>query len=409
MTPPPAAIQKTQMMGWNLIIGVAILIVVLLLSLGYMAASFLGDDKLKAWVGRELGQVFFSALIVVVVVALVGTLDQWLHLLSLAGGSNWQNYVTNGVCCIPGPTVTCISSPGSLSRGRACHIEIATDYLQILYESSRQSASACLNNYGLFAFLSHISINDSLTLKFLAGKSITPFAGLELAAEFFSILFDLIIKTMMLLRAQQVFLDFLWYPLFPVLISMGLALRIFYFTRKLGGMLIAISLAFYIVFPMFYVLAGGIMWGFMGNPNSAAHVGLTYDTSAATGTPLPLYGADQLAPQQRAKSIFDTGNSLNIDLCNESTSQEQDAWNSEMDNFANSFSKIEGGGWFTQFGTFITLQGFSDKGPIANLAFLMVFTVLVPFLSLMTSLAAFKLLSPLIGGDVEISLLSRLI
>jgi len=33
----------------------------------------------------------------------------------------------------------------------------------------------------------------------------------------------------------------------------------------------------------------------------------------------------------------------------------------------------------------------------------------VPFISLMVTLAAFKYISPLIGGDVEISLFSKLI
>ena len=405
--PSPGASAKTSMLGWNLMTGIALSIAVLLLALGYMAATFMGDDKLKAWVWRELGQVFFSALIIVVVVALVGSLDQWMHLLSLAGGSNWQSYVNNGVCCVPG--ASCISPSGALPRGRACHIEIASDYLQMLYESSRQSASACLSNYGMFAFLSHISINDTLTLKFLAGKSYAPFAGLELAAEFFSMLFELIIKTMMLLRAQQIFLDFLWYPLFPVMISMGLVLRIFYFTRKLGGMMIALSLALYVVFPMFYVLMNGIMWGFMGNPSTISHVGMTYNANQTNGTPLPFYGNDTLAPQARVKGIFNRSKPLDVDLCNVSQPSEQAPMGAQVDNFGNSWTKIEGGGWFSQFGTFVTTQGFSEKGPIANLAFLMVFTVFVPFISLMTTLASFKVLSPMIGGDVEISLLSRLI
>ena len=117
----------------------------------------------------------------------------------------------------------------------------------------------------------------------------------------------------------------------------------------------------------------------------------------------------QPAPQARVKDIFKPGSSLNVDLCNESTPAEQAPMGAEVDNFGNSWSKFEGGGWFSQFGTFASGQGFSEKGPIANLAFLMIFTVFVPFLSLMTTLAAFKLLSPMIGGDVEISLLSRLI
>jgi len=401
------ASPKTGAMGWDLLIGVALMIVVLLLSLGYMVSAFLHDERLKAWVMRELGQVFFSVIIVAVVVALAGSMDQWLHLLSLAGGPAWQNYVNSGVCCPAGSA--CVSPSGSLSRGRACHIEIASDYLQVLYESSRQSASAYLGNYGMFAFLSHISISDTIVLKFLAGKSFSPFAGLTLAEEFFSLLFDMSIKTMMLLRAQQIFLDFLWYPLFPVMLSMGLVLRIFYFSRKLGGMLVALGLALYVVFPMFYVLSDAIMWGFMGNPVTMAHVGFTYNSDVNGGTPLPLYGGEQVAPQQRTKDIFEPGASLVVDMCNETTPQEHAVMGAEMDKFGNSWNSFEGGKWFSQFGTFATLQGFSHNGPIANLAFIMVFTLFIPFLSLMASLAAFKVLSPMIGGDVEIQLLSRLI
>ncbi|MFA5930289.1 MAG: hypothetical protein WC861_05385 [Candidatus Micrarchaeia archaeon] len=407
-SPPPGAASKTGMMGWDLIAGVAVAIMVLLLALSYMAAVFLADDRLKAWVIRELGQVFFSALILVTVIALVGSIDSWLHLLSLAGGTTWQNYVNNGVCCAPG--TACASPIGTQSRGRACHIEIASDYLQVLYESTRQSASADLSNYGMFAFLSHLSISKTMVLKFLAGKSTYPFAGLEIAAEFFSLLFDMSIKTMMLLRSQQIFLDFLWYPLFPVMLSMGLVLRIFYFSRKLGGMLVALGLALYVVFPMFYVLANGIMWGFMGNPATLSHVGMTYDSSAATGTPLPLYGSQQIAPQQRAKDVFDpNAPKVEIDICNQSTVQERTDAAAEFDKFGNSWNTFEGGKWYQQFWKFISIGAFSEKGPIANLAFLMVFTVFVPFLALMSSLAAFKVLSPMIGGDVEISLLSRLI
>ena len=403
----PGASGKTSAMGWNLLVGVAVMTIVLLLALGYMAAVFMHDDRLKAWVGRELGQVFFSVVIIVVAVALASSIDPWLHLLSLAGGQDWQNYVNNGVCCTS--AATCASPAGSLSRGRACHIEIASDYLQVLYESTRQSATAYLNNYGMFAFLSHISISDTLVLKFLAGTSFQPFAGLELAAEFFSTLFDLSIKTMMLLRAQQIFLDFLWYPLFPVMLSMGLVLRIFYFTRKLGGMLIALGLALYVVFPMFYVLSDGIIWGFMGNPITMLPVGSTYNSDPISGTPLPLYGTTSVAPQQRAKSVFDSGNTLTVDMCNESTAQDQAAMGAQLDKFGTSWNTFEGGKWYSQFGSFVTMQGFSPNGPIASLAFIMVFTLLIPFLALMTTLAAFKVLSPLLGGDVEISLLSRLI
>jgi len=404
-----SGVGKTQAMGWNLLVGVALFIAVLLLAIGYMAATFMGDDRLKAWVGRELGQVFFSAIIIIAAVALVGSLDSWMRVLSLAGGPGWQAYVDQGVCCIPSAGHNCVLNAASEARGRACHIEVATDYLQVLYESARQSASTYLSNYGWFGFLSRMSMSTTIVMKFMAGLNITPFAGLEIPAELFAHLFDLAIKTMFLLRAQQLFLDFLWYPLFPVMISMGLVLRIFYFTRKLGGLLIALSLALYIVFPMFYVLSNAILWGFMNDTaaTSWAPFGNTYST-ANGAEPLPSSGGPILEPQLRAKNVF-SQESLRIDLCSEATTQEKDSMVSAMDNVRGKWDFLEGGAWHSQVLGFITGSAFAADGPIANLALLMVFTLFIPFLALMTSLAAFKVLSPLLGGDVEISLLSRLI
>ncbi|MFA6214128.1 MAG: hypothetical protein WC717_02515 [Candidatus Micrarchaeia archaeon] len=398
---------KAQMMGWDLIVGVALAIVVLLLAIGYMAAVFMGDDRLKAWVGRELGQVFFSAVIIVAVVALVGSLDSWVRVLSLASSEpGWNDYVDKGVCCVSTPSQQCVLPAASEARGRACHIELATDYLQILYETARQGASSYLSNYGWFALLSRMSVSTTIVMKFMAGLNLTPFAGLEVPSELFAHLFDLSIKTMFLLRAQQIFLDFMWYPIFPVLISMGLVLRIFYFTRKLGGMLIALSLALYVVFPMFYVLSNAMLWGFMSHsqPNTWEHFGNTFD-----GDPIPASGSAQpIAPAQNAKGVF-SQEALRLDLCSSSTQGEQDAMGAAMDNVRTKWDFLEGGRWYSQVLDFVTNNAFDDEGPIARLALLMVFTIFMPFLALMTSLASFKVLSPLLGGDVEISLLSRLI
>jgi len=403
---------KVQAMGWNLLVGVALFIAVLLLAIGYMAATFMGDDRLRAWVGRELGQVFFSAIIIVAAVALVGSLDSWMRVVSLAGGPGWQAYVDKGVCCdTTAPGNSCVLPAASEVRGRACHIEVATDYLQILYETARQGAQAYLGNYGWFGFLSRMSLSTTIVMKFMAGLTISPFAGLEIPAELFAHLFDLSIKTMFLLRAQQLFLDFLWWPLFPVMISMGLVLRIFYFTRKLGGLLIALGLALYVVFPLFYVLSNAILWGFMNDAQATtwSPFGNTYAT-ANGAAPLPSSGGAslELDPDANAKSVFSQP-SLTIALCDEATPQEKDGMIVAMDNVRSRWDFLEGGAWYSQFLGFVSAGAFAADGPIARLALLMVFTLFIPFLALMTSLAAFKVLSPLLGGDVEISLLSRLI
>ncbi len=53
------------------------------------------------------------------------------------------------------------------------------------------------------------------------------------------------------------------------------------------------------------------------------------------------------------------------------------------------------------------LLGFN--GVIDNLAKILIFSLVAPFIAIMVSLASAKVLSPMLGGDVEIAGLTRLI
>ncbi len=408
--------------GWEYLAGVALAITVMLLALGYMASVLLGDEKMRAWVKKEVGQTVLSLLILVLAIALVGVLDQWLKTVSYITEEptgKWSAYV-NTVCCTSGV------GGCTLERKRACHIELATDFLHMLYETARMNAIACLNNYWTYGFLSNLSVSATSLLDDKQGNlNFAPFAGLAVPADFFSVLFEMSVKIMMLIRAQQVFLDYVWYAFFPVMMSMGLILRIFYFTRKLGGLLIALALATYVVFPMFYVVADAVLFGFMDpaswTAQGGAPFGMVHNSDPATGgTALPITDPNQpvnYGASDEGKMIFEPGQGVNIDLCNDpAASQQQNEMLGLADGFASAWKQYEGSRWYEDFLNFVKtdpainpLGAFGPKGPIAVLATVMVFSVLVPFIGLMTTLAAVKYLSPLIGGDVEISVLSRLI
>ncbi|MCX8196824.1 MAG: hypothetical protein N3G80_00710 [Candidatus Micrarchaeota archaeon] len=397
--------------GWEMLAGVALLAVVFLLSISYMVATLTNDEKLKAWTKKEVGQAFLSVLILIFAVALVEVLDSWLMSLSYLSDDRtgqWNTYV-NTVCC------TGANCP--FAKRRACHIELATDYLQTLYETARMNAITALKHYWLYGFLSNLSFSGTSLFDERQGNlNLSPFAFLALAADFFSIVFELSVKLMMLARAQQIFLDYLWYALFPVMISMGLILRILYFTRKLGGLLIALALSAYIVMPMFYVAANAILFGFMdgANWNTGGRVfGFKYDESK--GATLPFSGGSvDYGSSSDAKEVFNPAKKLQIDVCNDTRSQSQI---NEMENLGSAFiaiwKKYEGTSWYKDFLGYISSgapsSGFGPKGPIGMLASLLIFSLVVPFLGLMTMLASVKYFSPLIGGDVEISVLSRLI
>lgn len=398
--------------GWEPLAWIALATVAMLLAIGYMASVLTANDQLKAWVKKEVGQLFFSLLIVIFTVALVGSVDYWLKGLSgISLDQRWGAYVNNAVCC-DGSSGPCMG----LVKKRPCHIELASDYLQLLYETARLNAESILSNYWFYGFLS----NTSMTIFFIADDrnpiaSFSLFAGLSMLANLYSILFDLIMKTMMLIRAQQVFFDLLWYALFPVFLSVGLVLRILYFTRKLGGLLIALALSAYIVLPMMYVVSDAILFGMMGGWSAEVGwqaFGNEFNANNATGgSALPFTDPSDpvnFGNSSDAKAVFDPSKAANIDLCNEDLEGRQQM-NSLVDGFAANWGLFEHANWFGQAGDYIENGLFEYNGPIGTLATIMAFSLFVPFLSLMAMLASVKVLSPLIGGDVEISLLSRLI
>jgi|GEM_PF-837080 len=402
--------------GWESLAGVSLAIMALILGLSYMASTLLGDEPMRAWTKREVGQLAYSAVIIVLAVLMVQSMDAWLKVMSAASSSaEWNTYVNDVICCKPTAGTWQTDCPGTppFARMSPCHISIAKDYLQVLFETARTQANYQLLNYWWTGFLSNWMVVFKLpALIDLGHANFKPLGWLSINLEMYSVLLDLLFKTMMFLRVQQIFMDYLYAGFFPVMLAMGLILRVFHFSRKLGGMLIALSLALYIVLPMYYVLMDGILFSFMGG---WAGTPTTFGNSAnqsqmfipGSTTPVDPSGQPGLLPGQRGANAFSQPVNL-VDICGSSSAQEKSDMNSMVDVLTDQLSRAENSDFAGQ-AKVKSDERFGENGPIANLAMLMVFTLVTPFVGLMLTLSAFKVLSPMIGGDVEISLLSRLI
>ncbi|MFA6489067.1 MAG: hypothetical protein WCT52_00115 [Candidatus Micrarchaeia archaeon] len=411
--PQSGATWSAEGWDWMMLGGIALAAMASLLALSYMAAVFMNDEQMLAWTKREVGQLAYSAFIFACVIALSASADGWLKLLSLASPSPvWQDYVNAVVCCNP-LTQSCVVSP-ALAGNRPCHIALAQDYLQILFESGRTMADGILGNYYVPAMLSQISISISSPVMLdLLSFNFKPFPARTIDMQFYGVLFDLTFKTMVFIRVQQIFLDFMWGAIVPVMLGIGLALRAFHFSRKMGGMLIALGMSIYIVMPMFYVLLSGILFGFVpdwGHPQ----FGVSFDPNSLPVQP-PMNIST--APMKQSE-ILGTGQTF-MNLCGTAKPEELEEQGGLVD-FLWNIIKILWNSTLNVVGNIVAPAGqlgddpetaarFAADGPVSSLAMLMVFTVITPFLGLMTMLASFKYFSPLIGGDVELSLLSRLI
>lgn len=475
-------------------------------------ASFTADDRLKGWVKRELVQLGYTVLIGVFAIMLVTGpfLPMALYTLAQTGDQAWANYVA----------ARCMVPSGQLKAQLPCHIALAADYLDILFKGSQNIAQSVLSAYSFLAVLQSLS----LEVKGLADPAgilnVAPLIGLSIPLETMSIVIDFAVKNMMVIRAQQFFLEFFHFAFFPLFLSLGLIFRSMFFTRRWGGLFIALALSFYIVYPMCYVFFEGVLFSLTGpwtggglpqvggtnldtlymmqmnwtniakiefsSPqqfyeikNGAALIDETgakridevssvrnlslYEksfvgtnrtgtkeyTAKLEGGKLNIYGMpysqgmtgvmptrnadyrlpegsvvssefrekygdpydpkfntnpDQvrnLAPQIVAGVCADTASPESVEAEKNTVKVVQDSWSDRL------FQGYIRGIYYILDPANDTFLGFN--GPLDNLAKILVFSLIAPFVAIMVSLSAVKVLSPLLGGDVEIAGLTRII
>ncbi|MDE1798224.1 MAG: hypothetical protein KGH63_02355, partial [Candidatus Micrarchaeota archaeon] len=246
---------------WAPAVITAISIGVAMAALSYMYGAAMSDDKYKAWAKKELVEAAYSVAIVIVALWIVGSLGYYMGFIPFISPFNtpdahgWQSYVA----------LRCNTPTGATAAlERPCHIRLAEDYLQTLASATQMQAEDILSYYAPLSVASTLGISVNAYADPAGNFGISPFGGLSQPLETLSGLFDIATKNLMSLRFQQYLLDFLHVAFFPLFLTMGLFFRALYFTRRLGGLLIAIALGFYIVLPMTYVFFYSALFSMAG-------------------------------------------------------------------------------------------------------------------------------------------------
>lgn len=506
--------------AWSLPISAAIGIGIAICVVSWFYASFAQDDKLKAWVKSEIVQLGYTAVILMGIVAVLGAVSfvsaELPKLGGVGGGELGQSW---------GEYVWARCELMNVEPMRPCHIRMAEDYLEILAKSTQAQATSILR------YLSFLYPLNTLGISFKAIPApggiltVAPLGGLTPVIDTLSFAFNLLMKNLLAIRAQQFFVDLMHLAFFPYLIAAGIFFRAMYFTRKLGGLLIALGVGFYIVLPLMYVFWMAILYSFTGpwginvsgeydpgeigrnmlvsdysfgdvntgavmpiaaatsyydpigaeyderlNPkgylyrgeacangivepweecgeeNSALvfGTGKTYtelygesfvcrgegercDTNSCRCTTDDYYGRSGNFREDYASSLVrgeynsaEPGGGISVDerakilanLCfSEPKSQEEiDLAEGILDRTKKAWYERLLEGWGGGFARAIP-SGFllGANGTLDNVAKLLIFSLIAPFISLMVALSTVKALSPTFGGDVEIAGLSRLI
>ena len=473
-------------------------------------ASAVSDEKLKAWVKRELTQLVFSAVIFMAVLPIIVSIANICVMLpaytpwsGTADGAAWAEFVEARCNMV----VTGMERP--------CHIRIAEDYLQILAKSSQAQIQSVLRINSVIAVLSTFSIEFKGMVDPAGQLTVSPLVGLAVVSDTLQFVMDLQMKNFLTIRAQQYLIDFIHLGFFPMFLVIGIFLRIFYFSRKLGGLFIAIAISLYLVYPLMYVFFHAVLFQiagpWSGNFSDISEtdrigtdmfrVDLSFEgmnaqtiapvkSSTAYNEPVthPDVPAGNVKGDYCANGILDPWEECNepldaingsdpkninpdikigfVDLsckageyCNtDSCSCEKGLYagrtgdfrkdylggkmrNASIDEQSILISKIcfepynetltqikknenkqfissAKKHWYEKWleswgGAFYAAlaqeEMLGENGIIDNLAKLLLFSLLCPFVSLMVTLSSIKVMSPLLGGDVEIAGLTRLI
>ncbi len=406
------------------IIGSAFGISIFLSSIAYMVGTALGDERIKGWGRFEVYETFYSAVLGVLIAfswaIMIGisddiakTLDPQGYLFALGEMDSEPVFLTMAQTYM-----------------REIYGEIAYLYTEI---SKVTSVTMFLESIGYTVGVAQfVDFGGSISFS-LCPLFVGPFNFLM------STITEMLIRVGIITVFQAAILGFIK-SVMPAFIGVGFALRILGPTRKLGGLMMAIGLMLYFVFPMFYVFGGGIYHSlepvekfagmriakfnsYFGTVNIFGN-SLDYDNEYDER--LKLYEEyiksgklEEMDTKQLERSLDEDIERIN----NEWTSTDVSALAilrligdyiasvPELIGNLVCISRVSAQAWnYGLLSPFVyDNKIFISEIMFEMLANLLFFTTVFSFMALMAMIAGVKGLSPLLGGDVEIAGLTHFI
>jgi len=272
--PPPPPPEGTDEYVW---IVLAVAVSATFIGLAYMAAKLFGIQMLEAWVKIEIGELAAAVVIAVFCIALIASVNSAAQFLSGEGGATEvagvaQDFLRTTV----------------YGNGREIYLALANFY----FDTARVES---------YSYTAGISIGI-----FSASVSESPASGISGLVAQIGQGVDTVSGFMLLAAAQYSFLGF-FRSASIVMLPVGIVLRSFSLTRKIGGLVLAAVIATAVIYPASYIVSKeiyGVYSGEMmngvskikvdnppGNPPLSSVVCNTY-VQMFLQSPLPVIGGE---------------------------------------------------------------------------------------------------------------------
>ncbi len=471
--------------SWLWFAGAALGLATVLSGVIYMLSELLQSEKMKGWAKMELTEIVYSAIIISMAVTALPLIDAvvqgGLGVSNTGGGgggaigcagsqtsawipvADYANFVSTARApeCLDICGDRIAASNLSVYHGvESCHLRLGIWYMRAIFDEAKTFAFDIYLSYIKTSMFAEFTINIEFLFEKAGFFTFTPWRGFfTIGNKVKEMVFDWAIKLMMLTKFQEVLLRFIATSMFPALFVSGAIMRTFTFTRRLGGLLLAMAIALYFVFPSFYAFGALILLDLKHDPaiidawmHSDANPGNNNALMDATQFPDPPiantmymrgtvpmpggggqgYNDSEVRERLRAYEGMssdeyfgymeagrdnegggmlalynpDTGRVSDFTAQQASTNAERDA--------ALANSRREADEWFGSVSKENMLDEFvsfawEKNGPLDTLGRLTFWSMFFSIFSVIGTIAAIRSLSMTFGGDIELAGLTRLI
>lgn len=247
---------------WLLVVLAAILFTLSLIGLAYMFSKAFGIKELSSWATNEFYQIVMMSFIVFLIFVILRVENIVFEAYGFQSSMRGEN-----------PAID--NAKLYLNSVRSYLVYVMSG---ILIEKTVLSLSSSFISSSLDIATKGILLPIEKTL--FAGIKIFKIENKEVAKSFISVFSSIVQKALgpfTLVYAfnsmQLYFLDFIERYAFHFFLPFGLFFRVFSFSRKFGNILIALSIGFYIVFPLTYLISQNIVdsvlnFNTQGSPHS---------------------------------------------------------------------------------------------------------------------------------------------
>lgn len=396
----------------------------MLISLGLIVLTqtvgrVLNMNQLLLWGKLETFELFFSAFILALFPFALGSMNQIAAtiIISLPYGAD--------MC------------PDAQSATIPCHILYGKNFLNSMFIELDYLVFRQLAWYSVFNLLTNTEISLEVGM---ISKPWYPFAIFHSKERMLADAIQLIFGFMLVVKVAENVFTFVSLFFFPLMLIGGVLLRILKYTRKLGGLLIAIALVAHYITPIPFVV-GGMLYNQYKVDQGIPYTDLrpvlyNAKTSSSTGVPAILdlkdqdiYDSWKASYEKQKESISATSNAISqqLDPASGSLAFQPYVEPSEVSKTSTKIASLlkTAFSWSRYLSLYVFTIGFGQgkgivdfiygidlvkKGGMLDVAgTVLSYVFFFTFISLLSSIAATRSLSETFGGDSEIAGLTRLI